>query len=254
MSDDLSLLQIDAETLFAMSPAMRIERQNDPDHSPAPRLFFAGCSQGNLAHIRYDLDDEIAEKLLVITTNEPPWRDPWVLPQCIGKLLDLLSNHAPSTIGAASRTPLTVGPGVIYRLPHHTQYEHSAPIVRGDSAEGARMLARFAELGVPSSLQEAGFKDVGDFWEPWVVALEDGEIAAIALAARLGAIGAEIGVYTFPNFRARGFAAAVTAAWSSMRSLEGRALYYSTSRSNRSSQRVAARLGLRMIGASVNID
>ncbi|HUY39709.1 MAG TPA: GNAT family N-acetyltransferase, partial [Candidatus Binataceae bacterium] len=97
------------------------------------------------------------------------------------------------------------------------------------------------------------FKGVGDFWEPWCVAVEREEIAAIAFAARLGDSGAEIGVYTFPNFRARGFAAAVTASWSLMPQLDGRALFYSTARSNRSSQRVAARLGLRMIGASVSI-
>ncbi len=237
-----------------MSPTKRIERQNDPDRSPGPRLFLAGCPQGNLARVRYDIADEVAEQLLAISATEPPWRDPWVLPQCIGKLLDVLSNHAPSAIGSASRTPLTVGPGVIYHLPNHLKYKHSATIVGGDSAQGAQMMARFAEQGFPSTLVEAGFKDVSDFWEPWVVALEDGEIAAIAFAARLRDIGAEIGVHTFPKFRARGFAAAVTAAWSSLPSLDGRALFYSTSRSNRSSQRVASRLGLRMIGASVNIS
>jgi predicted GNAT family acetyltransferase len=104
---------------------------------------------------------------------------------------------------------------------------------------------------------EAGFKSVVDLWEPWCVAVERDEIASIALAARRGEIGAkagaEIGVYTFPGFRGRGFAAAVTASWSSMPSLSERALFYSTARSNRSSQRVAARLGLQMIGASVSI-
>jgi predicted GNAT family acetyltransferase len=88
------------------------------------------------------------------------------------------------------------------------------------------------------SLHEAGFVDAR-------------EIAAIAFAARVGDQGSEIGVYAFPKFRTRGFASAVTASWSSLASLNGRTLFYSTSRSNRSSQRVAARLGLRMIGASV---
>ena len=93
-----------------MSQTKRIERQNDPDHSVAPRLFFAGCSQGNLARVRHDIDEQVAEQLLAIAASEPPWRDPWVLPQCIGKLLDIFSNNAPSAIGAASRVPLTVGP------------------------------------------------------------------------------------------------------------------------------------------------
>ena len=116
------------------------------------------------------------------------------------------------------------------------------------------MLAQLADRGLPQSMLDAGFRGIGDFWEPWCVALADGEIASIAFAARLGPVGAEAGVYTFPGFRAQGFAAAVTASWSSLPSLDGRALFYSTARSNRSSRRVAARLGLRLIGASVRIS
>ena len=100
---------------------------------------------------------------------------------------------------------------------------------------------------------DAGFKDTRDFWEPWCIALDGAEIASIAFAARLGAIGAEVGVYTFPKYRGCGFAAAVTASWASLESLNQRALFYSTAKSNRSSQRVAARLGLRRIGSSFRI-
>jgi len=253
MSDDLKLLHIDVETLFATSSSGRIERQNDPDRSPAPRLYFAGCPQGNIARVRHDVDEQIAAQLLAISASESPWRDPWVLPQCLGKLFDVLSNNPPFATGPASRTPLNVGTGVIYQLPKHMKYEHPATIVRGDSAEGEQMLDRFAEEGMPQAMLDAGFKSIGDLWEPWCIAIEGNEVAAIAFAARRGEKGAEIGVYTFPKFRSRGFAAAVTASWSSMASLNGHALFYSTSRSNRSSQRVAARLGLRMIGASVNI-
>jgi len=241
---DLRLLHVDGDTLFVMSSSERIERQNDPDCSPGPRLFFAGCPNGNIVRVRHDVGDQIALRLLAIAAEEPPWRDPDVLPQCLGRVIDILSTDQPVT---------TVAPGVIYRLPNELKHEHSATIVRGDSVEGEKMLTRFAEQGLPQSMVDAGFKGVGDFWEPWCVAVERDEIAAIAFAARIGGVGAEIGVYTFPEFRARGFAAAVTAGWSSLACLDGRALFYSTARSNRSSQRVAARLGLRMIGASVGI-
>lgn len=100
---------------------------------------------------------------------------------------------------------------------------------------------------------DAGFVSVADVWEPWCLAMEGEAVAASAIAARLSARAAEIGVYTFPKFRTGGYAAAVTAAWSSIASLDGRALFYSTSRANRSSQRVTSRLGLRMIGASFSI-
>lgn len=252
-SDDLRLLRIDVATLFVMSPSGRLARSNDPDNSPAPRMFFVGCPAGNIACVRDDIESEVAERLLAIAHDEPPWRDPWVLPQCIGKLLDVFSTGAPFATGAASRIPLSVGTGVIYHLPNHINYEHSTTIVRGDSTEGAAIAARFAKHGMPQAMVDAGFKTVADLWEPGCLALEGEEVAAASFAARLGEHGAEIGVYTFPQFRSRGFAAAVTAAWSSLPSLEGRALFYSTSRLNRSSQRVAARLGLRMIGASFSI-
>jgi hypothetical protein len=244
MPDDLSLLQIDVATLFVISPSERIERTKDPDGSPAPRLFFAGCPQGNIVRVRHDLAEETAQRLLAIAQTEPPWWNPWALPQCIGKLIDVLSNDRPSTNLATS---------VIYQLPNHLKSEHSATIVRGDSAEGAALRARFAEHGMPPAMVDAGFTGVGDLWEPWCVALEGGEVASIAFAARLGEQGVEIGVYTFPKFRARGYAAAVTAEWSSMPGLEERALFYSTSRANRSSQHVASRLGLRMFAASFGI-
>ncbi|HME70824.1 MAG TPA: GNAT family N-acetyltransferase [Myxococcota bacterium] len=227
-----------------ISSSERIERENDPDCSSGPRLFFAGCPQGNIARVRRDVEDQIALSLLAIAVEEPPWRDPDVLPQSLGKVIDLLS---------LDQQVVTIAPGVIYRLPNGLRYEHPIKIVRGDSAEGEQMLARFADRGLPQSMLDAGFKGVGDFWEPWCVALGGDEIASIGFAARIGDLGAEIGVYTFPKFRAQGFAAAVTASWSSLPCLKSRTLFYSTQRSNSSSQRVAARLGLRRIGASVRI-
>jgi RimJ/RimL family protein N-acetyltransferase len=252
MPDDLELLRIDIESMFVLSATGRIECVNDPGRTIAPRMFFAGCAQANLAHVRADIDGDAAAKLLAIAAGESPWRDPWALPQCFGKLLDVLSG-APFAIGPASRVPLTVAPHLIWQLPNRLKYEHPATIVRGDSEEGAKLIARFQKDGMPQPMLDAGFMSVADLWEPWCLAMEGEEVAASAIAARLSARAAEIGVYTFPKFRARGFAAAVTAAWSSLASLDGRALFYSTSRANRSSQRVTARLGLRMIGGSFSI-
>jgi ABC-type cobalt transport system substrate-binding protein len=166
------------------------------------------------------------------------------LPEGVDKIVELLSGDQPAE--AVVGHP-------IYKLPNGLRYEHPAPIVRGDSPEGQAMLARLAERGMADYMVDAGFKDTRDLWEPWCVALDGGEIASIAFAARLGAIGAEVGVYTFPKYRSRGFAAAVTASWASLESLKQRALFYSRAKSNRSSQRVAARLGLRRIGSSFRV-
>ena len=241
-ADDLRLLKVDIDTMFVMSASGRIERENDPDRSSGPRVFFVGCPFGNLIRVRYNLDD-VGMRILEVAAEEPPWRDPDAMPACAEKIVELLSDGQAAAVSTA----------LVYQLPNHLRYEHPAEIVRGDSDEGCQMLARLAERGMPDYMQAAGFKGAGDFWEPWCVAMDNGEIASMAFAARLGVSGAELGVYTFPKYRSRGLAAAVTAAWSSMRSLNQRALFYSTSKSNRSSQRVTARLGLRLIGTSVRI-
>jgi predicted GNAT family acetyltransferase len=64
---------------------------------------------------------------------------------------------------------------------------------------------------------------------------------------------AECGVWTDPDFRGHGHAAATTAAWANMLELTDRHLFYSTDATNRSSQQVAARLNLRAIGWTWNV-
>lgn len=241
-TDDLRLLRVDIDTLFVMSATARIVRQNDPDHSPGPRAFFIGCSDGNLTRVRYDVDDGVAEEILSVAAKEPPWRDPDAMPECASVIVELLSAQ-----------PDSVSTALVYRLPNDPSYRDSRAIVRGDSADGRAMLARLAEHGMPQYMRDAGFKSIADLWEPWCAALDGGEIASMCYAARLGDMGAEAGVYTFPKYRGRGFAAAVTASWASMPALKDRALFYSTSVENRSSQRVTTRLGLRLIGASFSI-
>ena len=76
----------------------------------------------------------------------------------------------------------------------------------------------------------------------------DSRVIAICHTARLSDQGAEAGTWTDPEFRGRGYAAVVTAAWANQFAEQRKQLYYSTSADNRSSQQVAARLGLRPLG------
>jgi hypothetical protein len=242
--DDLSLLRIDLETMFALSSAGRILRESPPDHSDGPRLFLAGCAGGNLLAVRHDVDGETARRAEALAAAEPPWIDIETRPACLDALMALSAPDAP-----AQAAP----PVLIYRLPNGALYEADAAIVRSDQAEGVALLERLTRDGMPPHLVKAGFVGLEDFWRPWCAALVGTEVAALAFAARLGNRGAEIGVYTFPGFRGRGLAAAVTAAWSALPSLADRVLFYSTHRTNISSQSVAARLGLRQIGLSVRL-
>jgi predicted GNAT family acetyltransferase len=111
-----------------------------------------------------------------------------------------------------------------------------------------------ADRVLPAPLTDIGFSTVGKLWTPWCLALSDGEVASIAETVRIGAAGAEVGVNTVPDRRGRGLAAAATAGWARSPSLEGLTRFYSTSVTNRSSQRVAERLGLHVLGASFSVS
>jgi hypothetical protein len=238
-ADDLQLLRVDLATSFVLNDAGRIVWENEPTPSPAPRLCWLGCPTGHVAAVHADVGDAVAARLRAIIAEAPTWSDPDALPPCLPLLLALLGTER-------------VGRGVIYALPGGLAHDASVRIVRSETAQGEALMTALARQ-MPPALVEAGFATADDFWAPWCVALEGDQIAATAFAARLGPRGAEIGVYTFPGFRGRGLAAAVTAAWSSHPALIGRALFYSRSADNASSGRVAQRLGLRRIGASLRV-
>ena len=239
---DLGLLGLDMDVLFVMTGGGRIERVNSPDGEPGPRFVLAGCRAGNLARFRRDVGEAIAWDILALVKDEPPWSDPAVPPPCLPGLIRLLSREA--AVGTVSR-------GIIYRLPNGLAWDPSANLVSGDEPAGRALLERLAREGMPRVLADAGFLDVGDFWPPWCAALVGGDVAAVAFAARLGPLAAEVGVYTLAGHRGRGLAAAVTARWSSLPELADRRLFYSTQTTNRSSQRVAQRLSLARLGATL---
>jgi hypothetical protein len=84
---------------------------------------------------------------------------------------------------------------------------------------------------------------------PWAIAIVDGRAVSIChTPVPLTARAAECGVWTDPAFRGRGYAAATAAAWVPLVRAPDRQLFYATDADNRSSQRVAARLGARPIG------
>jgi hypothetical protein len=236
-----SLLAIQLRTLFVLTGAGKIERENDPDHSPGPRLWLAGCAAGNVAAVSRDVADEIA----ALAATEPPFARPERTPRYLDRYLDLLSRDAPvvrETFGS------------IYKLPHHVQYECRVELIDDESHEGRRVHEFLSAHGMPDGLAELGFRSVSDLWRPWCIARVDGVVASVAFAARLSDVGAELGVATVKAFRGRGHAAAAVAGWSRLPALQSRELFYSADGGNVSSHRVAARLALRSLGASLRLS
>jgi RimJ/RimL family protein N-acetyltransferase len=237
------LLALQAATLFVLSPAGRIARLNSPDSDAPPRMYLSGCAEGWTLRLRHDVDAATVAEIEGLAAQEAPVTAPGATPRFAERYRALLGGGALSLHNY----------GPIHLLPQGTVWTRDAVIVAQGTPEGDALTARIARDGMPAALVEAGFADLSHFWAPWCVALADGEIAAVAFAARLSPRAAEIGVYTLKAFRGRGFAAAATAAWSTMPVLQERTLFYSTHRDNLPSQRVIARLGLPFLGESMRL-
>ena len=240
-----SLLAIQLRTLFILTGTCRIERENDPDRSPGPRLWLAGCASGNVAAVRCDVADDVAADIAALAVAEPPftaWNSP---PRYLDRYVDLLSRDAP----VPQKTL-----GLIYKLPHRLQHESHVELIDDDSQEGRRVHEFLLTHGMPDGLAELGFRSPSDLWRPWCMARVGADVASVAFAARISEVGAELGVATVKALRGRGYAAAAVAGWSGLPTLQSRELFYSTDGSNVSSLRVVARLGLRSLGASLRLS
>lgn len=238
--NDLELLAFDAEATFVTGADGRVTAENEPTPAPAPRMFLAGCAEGNLLRLRHDLERDVAQELDRLAAAEPPFASPEGEPRFLARYRALLAGAAPQF-------------GLSFNLPNGLAPALNAGFVYSGSPAGEALMARFAAEGMPPHLAANGFGDLGEFWPPWCAALIGGEVAAVAFAARLGPRSAALGLVTFPGFRSRGLGAAVTAAWTRHGALADRRLFYGCARDNLSSRRVVQRLGLRFIGPTLRL-
>ena len=142
--------------------------------------------------------------------------------------------------------PVDLSAGPSYVIPLATAFASAAEVQRSGGEKTEVLRSQLPERANWSAEEWNLLLD--GFFGPWAVATVGGQVIAISHSARLADRGAEAGVWTDPDFRGQGHAAAVTAAWASLLAPSGRHLFYSTSATNLSSQRVATRLNLRLIG------
>ena len=139
---------------------------------------------------------------------------------------------------------LTAESGPSYLVHQGAHAPSTAHLVRSDASDSDALRQANPSNWATDEWQHLLRGDLG----PWVMATVDGRVVSICHASRCNAHAAEAGVWTQPDYRGQGHAAACTAEWASLMRPSGRLLFYSTSHTNHSSQRVAARLGLRRLG------
>lgn len=224
--DDLELLRVELDLLWGL--------QENGCLRTGPRLALAVSVVGGssdrrrLVAVNSDVPAAAAAEIgRLVDGSEPtpPEEEPAVLSRCAGLLGDV---HA--------------APFVSFLIPPDLQYVHDAPIVRSDGpvTEGLREAN-------PGNWEEQEWLDLlAGRLGPWAMAVENGRIASICHTPAFSEHAVEAGVWTDPDFRGRGYAAAVTAAWQPL--VAGRIAFYSAAAQNHSSRQVAARLGLRCLG------
>jgi hypothetical protein len=207
-----------------------------------PGMTIAMAANERSAWINGDLPDEMARDLLGIIERAPVPEPPPAAPGDLDRCEEILRR---------ARGPVQRRARLFYLFADEADAATGAirddgtRIERSDRARNQGLRTMNPGNWQPVEWEELLEGQLG----PWAMALQDRRVISICHTPRpMTDRTAECGVWTHPEFRGQGHAAAVTAVWASILRPSRRYLFYSTDPANRSSQRVAERLRLRHIG------
>jgi hypothetical protein len=233
MTATAELVRLHVEALFTRDPRGRIAFVNEPGGDRAPRFYFARSTTGNVWRCRDDLAADVVQALEQVASAEPVHDDLRAAPRNVDGFLAALR---------IDRDRAAIDSGPAYRFPEQIAPVAATRITRS----GVHRLKRLSwDLEETQRSFEAR--------EPFLAVLEDGAAVALCHSARLTAQAAEAGLQTLAEYRRRGHASAVTAAWALAIRATARIPLYSTSWGNVASQGVARRLGLVQYGVELSI-
>jgi RimJ/RimL family protein N-acetyltransferase len=233
MQPDLSqgdLLDLHVRTLFRLDERDRIIAINEDGLGDPPRLYVGRTSSGLIVRFRHDVPDALIHEITAILAGEPSVGDSSTPLVTLELLRAALNRHAPVVrewSGPAWYVPVTTTATAAIDTTLV-----SDPDVLTD--------------GFPDLAAELKYK------APVVAVVVEGAAVATCCSSRTSVSAAEAGVETLPEYRGRGYAAAVVARWAGEVRSQGRIPLYSTSWDNLASQGVARRLGLVFIGSDVH--
>jgi hypothetical protein len=206
--------------------------------SHGPELVIACARDGLRARSSSSVPEDVARALTVQVEASQPGDGLGSPPRGLEHWRIALED----ALGAA--ISLAPGSGPSYLIDNEVVFPAAGRLVRSD-ADGVSQL-RGAN---PGTWRADEWLDLLDGrLGPWVMATQRSRVISVCHTPVSNARAAEAGVWTHPDFRGRGYAAATTAEWAALIRPSGRLLFYSTSSTNGSSQAVAARLYLRPIG------
>jgi hypothetical protein len=204
-------------------------------------ITIAAAGEGQLLFLGADLPQPLADALQAAFAATAGPGDPAVAPAALAACERLLVDHADAD------APLGRASGPCYLIPGDARFTSAAELTLSTAARQREAVRG----GNPGNWLDDEWDDLVDGkLGPWAMATIGGRVVSICHTPRsMTNDAAECGVWTDGAFRGQGHAAAVTAAWTNILAPTGRRLFYATDWTNRSSQRVAARLDLRRIGS-----
>jgi hypothetical protein len=238
MSSDWDLIQIHVDALYRHDDQNRLLAVNEPgdpwpDDPRPPRLYLGRTRAGHLWRFRHDLPQSLVAELEATLATEPVAADLSRPPRCLEALQTTLLRYGPFS-GMWS--------GPAWRFPDQiSASEHK--VIPVTTANDDLVRPHFPILADDLPCRQ-----------PCLAIVDHGRLASLCYSARNTPVAAEAGVDTLEEFRGRGYAPAVVAAWARAVRREGRVPLYSTSWDNLASRSVARKLGLVMYGADFSIE
>ncbi|QGN34711.1 GNAT family N-acetyltransferase [Microlunatus sp. Gsoil 973] len=195
-----------------------------------PSVVIGQADDALIIEVRDDLDPVLAERVGLIVAEQG-------LPAAATAVAALLEE----TLGPIEAT---VGPGYDARHPRPQPTPAVGRLIRSDQPDPT-----VGRLRVPITWEDDEWRDLlAGAYGPWAMIIDEDRVLSICHCARLAPEGVEAGTWTVEDARGLGLAAAATAAWADACRPRGGFVFYSTDADNLHSQRVAARLGLPLIG------
>jgi len=239
MSSDWELMQIHVSALYRHDDRNRLLAVNEPGHPRPddplpPRLFVGRTREGLIWRFRHDLPGSLVAELAAMLAVEPVAADLSRPLQCLEAVQATLARTGP---------PSWMWSGPAWHFP--AEIPASEPRVIPVTPENDELVRLLSPVLVADEVPSR---------QPCLTLLDDGRLASLCFSARNTPIAAEAGVETLEEFRGRGYAPAVVAAWARAVRQEGRIPLNSTSWDNLASRSVARKLGLVLYGADVSLE
>lgn len=230
--DEERLLALEVDVNYGLSPAYGGSRPGDAVKDPTVLAVWAWSPGARLLALGSGVvapPGVMEDELQAYGPDDPP---------------DALLRLAASLLGDRA---VSVEGGPCFVFPPQLTALAPAPLpLLVSTPEGmsvARQLVRPDNWG-PGEWSEL----IGGRLGEWAMAVHDGAPVSICHTPVSNNTAAEAGIWTRPDFRGRGLAPSVVAAWSGRARQVKDVLFYSTTATNHASRSVARSLGLRPLG------